>query len=58
MFISNAYAQSGGAAPAGGEFMQIGFLIVLFCPVLFPRDQAAAKAPKRTYGHDFCFEKR
>jgi preprotein translocase subunit YajC len=30
MFISNAYAQSGGPAPAGGEIMQIGFLVVLF----------------------------
>ena len=35
MFISNAYAQSGGAAPAGGEFMQIGFLIVLFALFYF-----------------------
>ena len=35
MFISSAYAQSAGPAPAGGEFMQIGFLIVLFALFYF-----------------------
>ena len=35
MFISSAYAQSEGPAPAGGEFMQIGFLIVLFALFYF-----------------------
>lgn len=35
MFISSAYAQSVGPAPAGGEFMQIGFLIVLFALFYF-----------------------
>jgi len=35
MFISSAYAQSGAPAPAGGEFMQIGFLIVLFALFYF-----------------------
>lgn len=30
MFISNAWAQTQGAQPAGGELFQIGFLIVLF----------------------------
>ena len=32
-FIANAHAQTGGAAPAGGELFQIAFLIGLF--VLF-----------------------
>ena len=35
MFISSAYAQSAGPAPDGGEFMQIGFLIVLFALFYF-----------------------
>ena len=35
MFISSAYAQSAGPEPAGGEFMQIGFLIVLFALFYF-----------------------
>ena len=35
MFISSAYAQSAGPAPAGGEFMHIGFLIVLFALFYF-----------------------
>ena len=35
MFISSAYAQSGGPAPAGGEIMQIGFLVVLFALFYF-----------------------
>ena len=35
MFISSAYAQSAGPAPAGGEFMQIGFLVVLFALFYF-----------------------
>ncbi len=30
MFISNAYAQGAGGQAAGGEFFQIGFLVVLF----------------------------
>ena len=33
LFIANAHAQTGGAAPAGGELFQIAFLIGLF--VLF-----------------------
>lgn len=32
-FISQAHAQAGQQAPAGGEFFQIGFLVLLF--VLF-----------------------
>ena len=35
MFISSAYAQAQGAQPAGGEFFQLGFLVVLFAIFYF-----------------------
>ena len=35
MFISSAYAQAPGAQPAGGEFFQLGFLVVLFAIFYF-----------------------
>jgi preprotein translocase subunit YajC len=35
MFISSAYAQAQGGQPAGGEFFQLGFLVVLFAIFYF-----------------------
>ena len=35
MFISSAYAQAQSAQPAGGEFFQLGFLVVLFAIFYF-----------------------
>ena len=35
MFISSAYAQAQGAQRAGGEFFQLGFLVVLFAIFYF-----------------------
>lgn len=35
MFISSAYAQAQVGQPAGGEFFQLGFLVVLFAIFYF-----------------------